>query len=428
MSIHSRRAARPLTWLAEQDPALAVLALWCRHRDDDGLTIAAMSAGETILYGPAFETLQPHEQTGLAAHHVLHVAFRHSARLSAMARRLGEQFDADVFNICADALINETLTAAGYGLPRPAVALTDVLPLVGPAAPSPREALARFDVERLYTALTSHAGRDGASRRASSGANPNTHRASLAERAADAGYRRDLHPTDAAAGGDEDADDAAWRDRLARAMAQSAAAGRGIGSLGFRLADLPAARTPWEVRLRGLVTRAVTPDARYSYRRPARRWLALESHARRSGGPLPGYEPSVERSREIPRIAVAIDMSGSVDDARLGRFATEIAGIGRRTGAEVHVLGFDTDVRIRRRMLGQGWESEITGLDLARGGGTSFGPAIAAAAALDPSIVIVLTDLDGPFGDAPGRLPVLWAVLDDPPVPPPFGQVLTLSR
>ncbi len=63
-----------------------------------------------------------------------------------------------------------------------------------------------------------------------------------------------------------------------------------------------------------------------------------------------------------------------------------------------------------------------------RGGGTAFPPVIAAAAALGPSALVILTDLEGEPGEAPRGVPVIWAVPDGPVTPPPFGRVLTLAR
>jgi hypothetical protein len=182
------------------------------------------------------------------------------------------------------------------------------------------------------------------------------------------------------------------------------------------------------VILRGLVARAVTPAPRRSHRRPTNRWIALDADARAAGGPEPVFEPGLARDRTVPRLAVAIDASGSIDAARLALFAAQVAGIGRRTGAEVHVLVFDDGLRAQVRMQGRHWEREITGIGFSRGGGTSFVEVMEAAARLDPAMIVVLTDLDGTFGPPPGRVPVLWAVPEEPPAPPPYGRVLSLAR
>jgi hypothetical protein len=61
-----------------------------------------------------------------------------------------------------------------------------------------------------------------------------------------------------------------------------------------------------------------------------------------------------------------------------------------------------------------------------RAGGTSFVDVLARADALDPSAIVLLTDLDGPIGPAPRR-PVIWACCRIPRTAPPFGQILDLT-
>ena len=418
MSRHSRRAAFALQTLAEQDPALGVLALWCTHRDDDAAVLAAETRGQTIWYGPAFEALPRHQQVGLAAHHVMHVAFCHAARAQGLRLRLGDVFDGDVYTIAADALINDTLFLAGYALPRPCIELHDLLSQIDEAAGP--DALAHWDADSLYIRLMH--GRPGTQDRKGAGDRAREIR-EMAERK---GHARDLSPDgtpEEAGAPDSDTD---WRQRLSRAMAEGRRAGRGVGALGFRLGDLPEVRTPWEVQLRAMATKAVMDHPRLSWHRPTRRWLAQDDHARRTDGSVPAFQSVTVRDRVVPRIAVGIDMSGSVDDTRLGLFAAQIAAIGRRLTAEVHVLAFDVDVRSHRIMQGLSWEAEISAIDFARGGGTSFEAVIAAAVALNPSIIVVLTDLDGPFGPAPRGVPVIWAV-PGPARQPPFGRVLDLT-
>jgi predicted metal-dependent peptidase len=154
----------------------------------------------------------------------------------------------------------------------------------------------------------------------------------------------------------------------------------------------------------------------------------MESAARARGSAEPVFEPGIVRDVTVPKVAVAIDASGSIDEGRLALFAAQVAGIGRRTGAEVHVLVFDEAVRSQTRMRGACWEEEITRIAFARGGGTSFVGVIEAAARLEPSVIVVLTDLEGPLGDPPGKVPVIWAVPETPREAPPFGKVVSLGR
>lgn len=430
---HSARATRALRRLGERDPTLAALALWCGHRDGAAGPSAAWSDSATIWYGPAFEALAAHEQEGLAAHHVLHVAFRHAPRAAGMERRFGPSFDAELFNLAADALVNETLLLAGYALPRPAVALTGLLAEALGETTTAEAAVGRWDVEALYLLLRQRPAGDRGRRSAtddgaaSDGAAGQKARAYALAR----GFAKDIERgrSDPDSGRREAVEEAEWRQRVARAFEAGRRAGTGIGALGWRPADLPQARTPWEAVLRALVETAVIQVPRRAPSRPSRRWIAMEAAARATGAPAPAFEPAIARERSAPRLAVCIDASGSVDDAVLALFAAQVAGIGRRTGAEVHVLVFDEAVRAHVRMGGANWEREITGVAFAREGGTSFVAALAEAARLAPAAIVVLTDLDGPFGPPPGRVPVIWAVPEAAPRrTPPFGRVLSLAR
>jgi hypothetical protein len=408
MSRHSERASRALRKLAEADPAFASLSLWVAHEDSDARPLPAWSDGTTIRYGASFGTFTLPEQIGMAAHHILHVAFGHAARREAMALRFGAAHDGGLFNAASDAVLNEALFRGGYVMPRPCVLLTDLLrEALGEVAP-PDDALARWDAERLYVRLMSAEGK-GKARSAAE-----TARAWAARQ----GFEEDLE-----AGAAREGDDAGeWRERVTRAMEAGRLAGRGIGTIGHRLADLPETRVPWETVLRRLVTKAVTELPRRSFRRPTGRWLALDA----AGQAVP-FEPSSAREARAPRVAVGIDSSSSVDAARLALFAAQVAGIARRTGAETHVLVFDEGVRERRVMKAGSWERAVTGLAFTRDGGTSFAEVMAEADRIDPAVIVMLTDLDAELPARP-RAPVIWAVPEEVRQAPAWGRVVSLAR
>ncbi|MEM6637351.1 MAG: VWA-like domain-containing protein [Pseudomonadota bacterium] len=412
---HSRRATAALRKLAEDDPALGALSLWCRHTDgplSDGI---ARTDGTAITYGPAFDGLPLPVQVGVVAHHVMHVAFRHSSRGASMARRFGGPGDLRLFNVASDALINQTLHEAGFAIPRPSLLLRD---LAGVLDDDTRTALATLDAETLFIRLRPD-NRPGNGPARQGGGDV------LEQLVETSGYADDL-----GAGRPDEAtseDMSEWSGRIARALAAGRRAGRGIGALGFDLGDVPKTSTPWETVLRALLDHAVRDAPRPSHARPARRWLATEAQARKTGGPVPVFEPSQKRIDMRPRIAVCLDSSSSIDAARLRKFAGEIAGIGLRTGAEMHAIVFDETVLSNAQLEGRDWMAEIAALDLARDGGTDFRPALAAARLLQPSAIVVLTDLDGPWGKAPGSIPVIWAVTAPPPAQPDFGRVVSLA-
>jgi predicted metal-dependent peptidase len=401
---HTRRAARALAHLGEVDPALAVLGLWCRHRDGDGAT---MTAGEVITYGPDFATLPLPEQVGLVAHHILHVALRHSTRMAGLQERLGDSFDPALYGLAADGIINDTLILAGHAIPRPAVTLTDLLQQSGIPEPTPIAALERWDADRLAMAL--HADPSRAKR--------------LKDWAKTRGFAEDL-------GAGDPQDDAKpqsaadWRNQMLRAMEAGRKAGQGIGRLGAILADLAPAATPWEVHLRRLLALALTERPQTSWRRPAGGWVARMAEAERTGSPAPVYEPGRQRQTLRPRIVIGLDTSSSIDPQTLRLFLAEAEGITRRTGAEAHLLAFDETVFHEQRLDPDGWTS-LRAAPLRSGGGTDYADLFARAAILHPALLVVLTDLDAPLPPAP-RFPMLWAVPAETP-DPEFGRVLRIG-
>lgn len=411
---HSARAAPALVALVEADPAVAMLALWCDHRDADGPVAA--TEGRTIRYGPAFATLPGHEATGLAAHHVLHVALGHGDRMAAMAARLGPGFAPDLWGIACDAVVNEALLTAGHALPRPALRLTGLIAAAfGPAADA-AEALADWDAERLYLRLV----RDGGAA-SEAGAKARAH-------AAAQGWQPDLSPGTGRTAGGESAQ--ARRQRLVQALAAGRRAGRGIGRLGARFADAGPGGEPWEVRLRGLLARAVMPGLSDTWARPARAWVAAEADAIAVGSDRrPAFRPGTRRQADAPRVVVALDCSTSVGDTAQAILLSETAGVALRSGAEVWLLPFDTVAHGATRLDPSRGTRMLADVALPTGGGTDLGPMLEAARALDPAALVVMTDLDADLPrDAPRGFPVIWAVPGAPAHPPAWGTLLDLSR
>ena len=214
-----------------------------------------------------------------------------------------------------------------------------------------------------------------------------------------------------------------WSERLLRAHAGDGA----FSMLRTLLADLPRTRTPWEQVLRTRLARSLTPRAAVSWSRPSRSYLANQGRA----GPnrrMP-WEPGFSGVKTVPRLVVIVDVSGSIDNGLMERFAREIEAIVRRleTGL-VLVIGDERVQRVARfepREL-KPCQLGLHEIEFKGGGGTDFTPLLEEADKHRPDIAVVLTDLDGPARFRP-RWPVIWAV----PEPcaaavAPFGRKLGL--
>ena len=216
------------------------------------------------------------------AHEVLHIALRHPQRYLELQQLLGD-VDLQLFNICADAIVNSALGHLGWlQLPPRAVLLESCWPARCAWARRVDSALLQWDVERLYRAIDDRrphavakrqwqergrarrrqagagtAGSGGTAQAARDGARRIDGRAARAQ----LGARQPARPgarrrRTAAAPEDEAEATREWCERLLRAHA-----GDGEHSLlRTLLADLPRSRTPWEQVLRTQLARALSPQ------------------------------------------------------------------------------------------------------------------------------------------------------------------------
>jgi predicted metal-dependent peptidase len=159
---------------------------------------------------------------------------------------------------------------------------------------------------------------------------------------------------------------------------------------------------------------ASTAKNDYSWVRPNRRSLA-------QGVYLPGLH-----SEELGDVILAVDTSGSIDEAMLGQFASEVNAVMSAYDCSVTVLYHDTEIQ-----KVQTWRSADGPLvlDPVGGGGTNH---ICVFDWIDleganPACVICLTDLETEFPAEYHAAPVLWAVIGYCQTTPPFGQVVRIA-
>lgn len=463
------RGTRAIQAMVEYAPATGGLALWMQHVDIDSDALMPASIandGTRVFYAPRFETLPLAEQIGWVAHQTLHVAFRHVQRRERLASTLGH-VDAQLYNACADALVNSTLSHLEWlRLPDEAVYLEDLIAQAFDEESQAESLLLKWDVERLYRAIDDRrpdtrrqSSRSGTRQDNADGGQSGARQSQQATRAGGQADTRLASEQGNEQTGSEDAQGQAFRDgprsdavralachtkldllapasgerpeeaadmtrEWAERLSRGHAADGQFSMLRTLSADLPRARTPWSQVLRRSLTRALVREPALSWSRPSRSWLANKGRTR--GGRRLPWEPGTVTNKAVPRLVVVLDVSGSVDDELLHSFTAQLNAITRQCSARMTLIAGDDQVRFETQ-LEPGCINLASLPPIDGGGNTDFTPLLEAAMAHAPDYAVVLTDLEGPAQVTP-PFPVLWAV---PPeyanATPPFGRLLVLE-
>ncbi len=469
------RGTEAVKRLVEYAPASGGLALWMQHRDVDQSPVRSewnirgrrrkwliANDGKTIFYGPDFEQLTLLMQTGLLAHQVLHVALLHSTREQALREQLGS-VDGELYCVCADAIVNSSLSHLKWmELPDGSVTLDTLLSQVLGIEEPLDVSLNRWNTESLYREIDDRQwqgnaeNQSGSNQQSSdsstSAANQSTHGSGANGRAMSTSGAPDnsqqsahTHKTDTSGSAlqtstsiasncaldgersraarqlaanmihdlltptdnmpENHADQAhRWSERLLRAHTADAEQ----SLMRQLLADNQPPSIAWEQVIRTRLQRALAQTADISWSRPARSWLA--NRGRTSSGKRMPWQPGTVSQRNCSRLCVMVDVSGSVESHLMQRFASEIERIMRVLRCDVQLVVGDCTVRYTCKLKAGG--RQLRSIEFNGGGGTDFEPLIDAADRLRPDLGIVLTDLDGPAGDAPGW-PILWVVPEE---------------
>ncbi len=232
------------------------------------------------------------------------------------------------------------------------------------------------------------------------------------------------------AGDDADGRSEAQLRRTSKAVAEAIreAASKNPGSVPgglVRIAELALEppKVRWERQLHVAARAAVATRAGCGQRR-------YDGPSKKQAGV--GYgrgRPILARWRyPIPRVAIAIDTSGSMSEGDLTLALRETAGVMKATGAEVEVCSCDVEVYGGLKKVKNIMDAAkmLTG-----GGGTDFRPVFAelkkARQATD--ILVFITDGYGPApSEAPPGLQVIWLLVGKhTQTPAPWGKVIVCA-
>jgi len=201
-----------------------------------------------------------------------------------------------------------------------------------------------------------------------------------------------------------------WRQRLAGAAQQALQAGKLGGNMARLVEHLLQPQLPWRMLLARYMTAAARDD--YSYQRPSRREGDF-------------ILPSL-RSAQI-EVVVVLDTSGSINDAEMQEFVSEVNAIKGQMRARLILQGCDAELCRDGPWVFEPWEEFRLPGGLKGRGGTRFTPVFEW---LDrerkrPDLLVYFTDADGQFPKSEPGFPVLWLVKGRGKVP--WGQRVQLN-
>jgi len=326
----------------------------------DGLGTLAVDDSNRLYYDPQALSNEPlSEVSAMLVHELLHLLDRHSNRAQVMNVNTAEK--AALWNVAADVALYQLMRAGGWSIKNH-------------LRPSHFKLPANKTVEFYYQELQQLDEPPGPQDAPQPGKGRSGSCASGRQ-----------EPWEDEPTGSHD-DQQVQRDLLRQMIAQAMelyqrAAGQMPGAYQRLFEDLlERPSIPWQRVLAGMVRGGLIVSGKrdFSRQRPSRRQQVTPDILR----------PALVQ--ELPRVAVVIDTSGSMQDDDLTQALVEVKGImrllvGRDT---VTVIACDSSAEPVQAV----WKAEQ--VVLAGGGGTDMGPGLSAAAKLRqaPSVVVVITD------------------------------------
>lgn len=341
------------------------LALRLKMIEDSTLQPPTMAVdGVNIYYHPDFVLECTSEEVkSVLAHEVMHCVFEHMSRVA--GREL------EIWNIACDYAINPILVEAGFKMPEGALL---------------SNAYRDMTADEIYNCL------------AAEGKEKLPKPYDLIKPAA--------KPPAEMKEMEED-----WKIATIQAANAAKAAGKLPDSLKRFVDEILATKTCWRSRLRQFATEIAKND--YSWQRINRRYAAM-------GFYLPGLY-----SERMGTMVVVTDDSGSIGDRILSLFAGEIASI-REAVAPERTIVLSCDAQINH--VDDLTMDDIFEMKCHGGGGTDFRPPFTwlEQQGIEPSCLIYLTDLEGPFPETPPSYPVLWCSINKKQAP--WGETLHITE
>ena len=361
-------------------PFFGSIALRVRLTEDSTVETGYIN-GQEIGYNPDWiNNLSLDQVKGFLAHEVMHIACCHHTRR--------QDRDPKKWNIAADHAINDILLSTGFILPHNG--------LTGLGGPDQ-------SAETIYNLLPEDQQGEQGEQGNNQGQDPGG-----------CGEVRDYPGKDSQAASQAELSQAEADAKImaAQAIQQAKAAGQLPGELARLVENILEPKVDWKEILRRFVCTNAKND--YSWTPPNRRFIHMGLY-------LPGI-----KSEQLENIIIAVDTSGSINQAVIDQFAAEISDILTVFNTSLTVLYCDTDIRHVEKFTAQDMPVKFSPVG---GGGTDFRPPFdwIEKQNLMPACMIYLTDLYCNRYPNPPAYPVLWAKIGKHDgYKPPFGETIEI--
>lgn len=386
----------------------------------------ACTDGRTIVVNlKFFESLSLDERVFVLAHEIYHVMAMHPRRMKYYGANglFGHEFSFELFNVAADAVINQCLVDDRIGkMPQIGVLFPNG---VTDAKGNVHKVTGREKPEDVYEWLMRSSGKKGKGQGQGQpqdgdgqggGSGSGAGQQAIAQQGGKGKADQDLVEPSTQA-------DSEVSETEMKASIQSAAnqaKSRGLMPAGLKqfIDDFLEPEVNWEEELRSSIMRCALPDS-YTWSKPNRRKLVGGLYTPRRVGTHCGH------------VVAAIDTSGSVSDRELKAFLGELASIlGDVRPSQLTIIWCDAQVD-RVDVLEE--PEELRELVRAQGvpgrGGTRFDPPFDYAMDNidDAAFFIYLTDGYAPFDGTEGKVdcPVIWVMSTD--VVAPHGKTIKID-
>lgn len=407
--------------LVLEHPFFANLALRLEMREDPGCR-TAWSDGRVMAYNPLYIESMPLEKVkGLQCHEVLHLVCCHHTRRGGRDKKL--------WNKACDYAINPILLEAGIELP---TGYLEDPAHYGKTADAIYKVLVDMSDERKGGAQSGKGQEVDEDEDAEK--NPgaeNEDEESQAEQSEemkdqdggqedennDPGMSGEVRDTPLLVEGSDGEDELRreeedWKTSLSQAVNKAREAGDLPGGLERLVGEILSPSLNWRELLSRFLAEAAKND--FTWVRPNRRRL-------QDGLYLPGLH-----SEELARVAIAVDVSGSIEQAELDAFASELSILLEEYDSALTVFTCDAAVTSMQQ-LGR-WDLPLD-FRAAGGGGTSFRPPFERLEqeCVSPACLIYFTDMQSlSFPEEPAY-PVMWVTPNLEYAPPSFGEVVIME-